>query len=163
MSKKLTGRVKNPYSKSFEAGIENLRDEIQLALQWNRPSILIAIHKSKAGQTKSQLTLEQRILDFNKKVERNRANEKNIDLIRKIKSTANRENIVFFISGFENTNNSSRDEVFRLLNMQREFFIENLIRAVFWLTKAEAEKLPHSAPDFWAFRHRTVEFAPTRD
>ncbi len=163
MRKKLTGRVKNPYSKSFEAGIENLRDEIQLALQWNRPSILIAIHKSKAGQTKSQLTLEKRIHDFNRKVEHIHANDKSIDLIRRIKTTANRENVVFFISALGNANNNSGDEVFRLLNMQREFFIENLIRAVFWLTKAEAEKLPHLAPDFWAFRHRTVEFAPTRD
>ncbi len=163
MSKDSTGHAKSLYSKSFKNGIENLRDEIQLALQWNRPSILFAIHNSKAGQTKSQRALEQGVLNLNKKVERIEVDERNIDLIRTIKETTDRENIVFFISGFENTNNVSKDDVYRLLNMHREFFVENLIRAVFWLTKEDAAKLPHLAPDFWAFRHRAVEFAPTRD
>lgn len=162
MSKDLTGHAKSLYSKSFKNGIENLRDEIQLALQWNRPSILFAIHNSIVGQTNSQRALEQGILNFNKNVKRIEVDDRSIDLIRTIIKTPDRENVVFFISGFENTNSNSKNDVYRLLNMQREFFVENLIRAVFWLTREEAEKLPHLAPDFWAFRHRAVEFAPTR-
>ncbi|MHB8776455.1 MAG: hypothetical protein ACYC6R_01650 [Anaerolineales bacterium] len=153
-------KKKNPYSKSLKVGIENLKEEIQLALQWDRPSILFAIHSSKAGLIKSKQALEKEILHLNKKVKRLEVDD---NLIRALRATTDRGNIVFFISGFEDTNDNSKDSVYRLLNMQREFFVENLIRAVFWLTKEEAGKLPHAAPDFWAFRHRVVEFAPTRD
>ncbi len=162
MNKKPADNAKKkiPYSKSLKVGIENLSDEIQLALQWNRPSILFAIHSSKAGLIKSKQALEKEILHLNKKVKRLEVDD---NLIRALRATTDRGNIVFFISGFEDTNDNSKDSVYRLLNMQREFFVENLIRAVFWLTKEEAGKLPHVAPDFWAFRHRVVEFAPTRD
>lgn len=164
MNKKPADNAKKkiPYSKSLKVGIENLSDEIQLALQWNRPSILFAIHSSKAGLIKSKQALEKEILHLNKKVKRLEVGENSMDLIRAIRATTDRGNIVFFISGFEDANNNSKDSVYRLLNMQREFFVENLIRVVFWLTKEEAGKLPHAAPDFWAFRHRVVEFAPTR-
>ena len=30
---------------------------------------------------------------------------------------------------------------------------------MFWLTLSEASNLPKFAPDFWAFRHRVIEFA----
>lgn len=143
--------------------MENLGDEIQLALRWNRPSILFAIHNSKAGQTKSQRALEEIILNLNQRVKRIEVEEGSFDLIKTIRETKNREHVVFFISGFEKTGNNAQDDVYRLLNMQREFLVENLIRSVFWFTKKEASKLPHLAPDFWAFRHRAVEFAPTRD
>ena len=162
MNKKPADNAKKkiPYSKSLKVGIENLKEEIQLALQWDRPSILFAIHSSKAGLIKSKQALEKEILHLNKKVKRLEVDD---NLIRALRATTDRGNIVFFISGFEDTNDNSKDSVYRLLNMQREFFVENLIRAVFWLTKEEAGKLPHAAPDFWAFRHRVVEFAPTRD
>lgn len=41
--------------------------------------------------------------------------------------------------------------------------MDHQLRTVFWLTEKEAFYLPRYAPDFWAFRHRTVEFMDTPD
>jgi Flp pilus assembly protein TadD len=46
--------------------------------------------------------------------------------------------------------------------MQRELFVEERVKAVLWLTTAEANNLARHAPDFWAFRHRVVEFVSQR-
>jgi tetratricopeptide (TPR) repeat protein len=40
--------------------------------------------------------------------------------------------------------------------------VERAIKAVFWLTVNEAANIPRFAPDFWAFRHRVVEFISQR-
>ena len=53
-------------------------------------------------------------------------------------------------------------QAYRALNMQRELFVENRVKAVLWLTTAEAANLARHAPDFWAFRHRVVEFVSQR-
>jgi tetratricopeptide (TPR) repeat protein len=42
--------------------------------------------------------------------------------------------------------------------MHREYFVEANIRAIFWLSKYEAKQCSRFAPDFWAFRHKVVEF-----
>jgi predicted Zn-dependent protease len=42
--------------------------------------------------------------------------------------------------------------------MHREYLIEGNIRAIFWLTKNELKQLTRFSPDFWAFRHKVVEF-----
>jgi tetratricopeptide (TPR) repeat protein len=44
------------------------------------------------------------------------------------------------------------------LNLHRETLIEQKVKAVFLLTMREASNLPSYAPDFWAFRHRVLEF-----
>ena len=46
----------------------------------------------------------------------------------------------------------------RRMSLQREYFVDRRIRIVFWLTQNEIVKLAHAAPEFWAHRHRVVEF-----
>jgi len=147
------------HSKSFREGINILTDEINLALQWQRPSILLAVHKSKLGQVKAQETLEREIVKKNGKVRRIKINDANTDVISLLCKTPNRDGIVFFVSGIEGAEKQRAGAVYRALNMHREFLVEQHIRVVFWLTELEAGNLPHHAPDFWAFRHRVVEFA----
>jgi tetratricopeptide (TPR) repeat protein len=40
--------------------------------------------------------------------------------------------------------------------------MEHRFRTIFWLTENESRNLPQFAPDFWAFRHRVIEFALDR-
>jgi tetratricopeptide (TPR) repeat protein len=47
--------------------------------------------------------------------------------------------------------------------MRREYFVDYTIRAIIWLTKGEAIELSRHAPDFWAFRHRVVDFYDPSD
>ncbi|MBI5354085.1 MAG: hypothetical protein HZB50_15695 [Chloroflexi bacterium] len=147
------------HSKSFREGISILTDEINLALQWQRPSILLTVHKSKLGQVKAQETLEREIVKKNIKVKRIKINSSNTDIISVLCRTPDRDRIVFFVSGIETAEKQKAGDVYRALNMHREFLVEQHVRVVFWLTELEAGNLPHHAPDFWAFRHRVVEFA----
>jgi hypothetical protein len=148
------------HSKSFKEGIEILMDEITLACQWQRPSILLAIHASKTEQIKAQQALEKKIVKLNKRVKLIKAASKTPDVISIMCKTTNQDEIVFYISEFENAEGVIDGKIYNGLNMHRELLVEQHVRVVFWLTELEAEKLPHRAPDFWAFRHRVVEFAP---
>ena len=150
------------HSKAFKEGLGILKDEIQLAFQWGRPSILLAVHNSKLGQIKAQQTLEKELIKTNKKVEWIQADGKTPDVIGIMCKISNRDEIVIFVSGIGNTEGLISGDVHRALNLHRELLVEQHIRVVFWLTESEAANLPHQAPDFWAFRHRVVEFASRR-
>ena len=44
------------------------------------------------------------------------------------------------------------------VSLQREYFVERQVRAVIWMTPNEISKMMHAVPDFWAYRHRVIEF-----
>jgi tetratricopeptide (TPR) repeat protein len=69
---------------------------------------------------------------------------------------------VFFVSNIDWGGGEDGKAAYRALNLYRELLVENRIKAVFWLTPNEAANLPRYAPDFWAFRHRYLEFASPR-
>jgi tetratricopeptide (TPR) repeat protein len=52
---------------------------------------------------------------------------------------------------------------YRALNIRRELLVDYQVRALFWLTRDETIELSHHAPDFWAFRHRVIEFNQPAD
>jgi len=146
------------HSRSFKEGLEILKDEIQFAFQWHRPSILLAVHKSKTSQIKAQQALEFEITKINKNVVRIKADSRSTDVISTMCRTTNNHHFVFFVSDLGRAEDVDTQKVFRALNMHRELLVEQQIRVIFWLTKLEAASLPRYAPDFWAFRHRVVEF-----
>ena len=151
---------KSSHSKSSKEGLGILTEEIELALLWNRPSILIAIHNSKTGQIDTQHSLEREIIKKGKKVEYINIESTNPDVIRIMSEASNSSHTVFFVSGIENADIATNGKVYRALNLGRELLVEKHIWVVFWLSELEAANLPRLAPDFWAFRHRAVEFAP---
>ncbi|MBI3161371.1 MAG: hypothetical protein HYZ23_02620 [Chloroflexi bacterium] len=153
---------KNFHSKSFSEGVEILADEIELARQWNRPAILLAVHASKAGQAEAQDALEREIAGHGGRVFCIAVESSAPDVIRVMSEANQPEDAVFFVSGIDNANQETDGRVYNALNLRRELLVEEKIRAVFWLTESEAAILPRLAPDFWAFRHRVVEFAPKR-
>jgi tetratricopeptide (TPR) repeat protein len=153
---------KSLHSKAFMEGINSLYDEIQLAFQWQRPSILLAIHNTTGGQLLAQQFLEKKLQKVRQTVKRFTPQKDDPDVINQICSADEPAKTVFFISSLENANQLSNGDVYRALNLHREHLVEKKIVAVFWLTELEASRLPRFAPDFWAFRHRVVEFAPQR-
>jgi len=138
--------------------INVLFDELSLAIHWDRPSILLAVYESEfvrkdveavlAGRLSS---LGQRILDFE-------VTKPDFDIPLALSRHPRHEKIVFFISGLKWGGGKGGKNSYRALNIRRELFVDYKIRAVFWLHRAEAAALPREAPDFWAFRHRVLEF-----
>jgi tetratricopeptide (TPR) repeat protein len=148
------------YSRAFKEGLQILTEELELAQQWNRPSILLAIQDSKTGRINTQQVLEQAIIKRNKQVVHITVEAANPDVIRVMSETPNSAEMVFFVSGMEIADQASDGRVYRALNIRRELLVERSICVVFWINELEASKLARLAPDFWAFRHRAVEFAP---
>ncbi len=151
------------YSKAFEQGIASLLDEIKLAFQWGRPSILVAVHKNVGpGQEKARTKLRKEIEELGKKVQHIEVSHRNLNLIESILSSPETAKTVYFVNGIGRNAEAERGDIYRALNFHREKLVENRIILVLWLAAAEAAEMPLQAPDFWAFRHRVVEFAPDR-
>lgn len=153
-----TARTRN----SFEENLEALFQELSLAVQWGRPSILLAVNKSKLGQDKAEKALENKLREHKQNIVKIEIKDKNPNVASLISQTPDPDKTIFFISHMDWGGGADGKEAYRALNMHREFFVENKIRAVFWLTMNEALNLPKHSPDFWAFRHRVIEFTHSR-
>ena len=155
------GLTGNYSSDTFDDRITTLLEEINLAIKWDRPSILLAVYSSELINNQAQEALRKQIELLNQKVTQIKVNKENFDIPWFLAQFAQHEKVVFFISGFRWGGGRSRTYAYQALNMRRELFVDEKIRLVIWLNEKEANALPHHAPDFWAFRHRVVEFFET--
>jgi len=152
-------RVQPNTVEPFEDRVDFLFRELELSIKWQRPSILFAIYSSEYVHRAAEADLEIKLVKLDQKVVRiSIDNKDNADLIVKLSELASVQNAVFFISGLRWGGIDGAD-FFIGLNNQREFFVEKQLRLVFWLTEKEVVDLANKAPDFWAFRHRVIEFA----
>ena len=151
--------IENPLIEPFEDRIDILFHELELATKWRRPSVLLAIYSSEYIRADADIALENRLHDLGQSTYHIKIkNQKSADVSLLISELANLSNVVFFIEGLRWGEGGDDRCTYRILNKSREFFIENKIRVVFWLTENEAIDLAHFAPDYWSFRHRVIEF-----
>lgn len=146
------------HNKAFDTGLDILAGEIDLALKWDRASILIAVHFSKQREAETQSALEKIITKHRQKIMYTNVSAQTPDVIREICGRDDIKETIFFVTGLGNANSLSSGRVFQALNNNRELLVESRVRIVFWLNGVELSELPRHAPDFWAFRHRVVEF-----
>lgn len=144
--------------KAVDDRLNILLDEIMLATTWSRPSILLALHKSKNYQEQTIFTLERRLAELSIEVVHITPGKDQLDILNIIRQKFTPNRNVFFVRGLGN-----QDEIYNGLNLHREMIVENQIKLIFWLTNEECISLSHRAPDFWAFRHRVVEFPSRRN
>ena len=153
-----TLRLQSKIVEPIEDRIDFLFRELELSVKWQRPSILFAIYSSEYIHTEAESDLENKLNDLDQRIIRITIdNENNSDITARLSDYSSTENTVFFISGLRWGCNNGANLYFDL-NNQREFFVEKQIRLVFWLTEKEVIDLANQAPDFWAFRHRVIEF-----
>jgi len=144
---------------SLEDRVDILFKELELAVKWQRPSILLAVYRSRYVYADAVASLENHLIDLGQKVVCfQMKNSQNPDLVSLMSAVAAGENIVFFVDGLQSKLRPDGYNVYRSLNLSRDYFVKNCIRVVFWLTENEVTSLAHFAPDYWAFRHRVVEF-----
>lgn len=145
----------------FEENISILLEELVLAGKWDRPSILLAIHKSKFGQDKAQAELQQRLNKAGQSVTHMKVDRDHSDIPHLIQA-AEAQKPVYFVSNLDWGGGPDHKDAYRALNIYREILVDHHVRLVLWLTTNEAAALARLAPDFWAFRHRVVEFTGQR-
>ncbi len=142
----------------FEDRIDFLYRELELSIKWQRPSILFAVYSSEYIHSAAEADLEYKLVKIDQKVIRISVdNKENADVIGKLADLSSVQNAIFFIHGLRWGSIDGTD-LYQDLNNQREFFVEKQLRLVFWLTEKEVVDLANKAPDFWAFRHRVIEF-----
>jgi len=152
-----SGQPQKQLSESLEEREDILFDELDLAIKWDRPSILIAVYESEFARKEIEIKLESRLSSLGQEVLHFHIDEKLFDVPMILVQNPNHERTVYFITGLKWGGGKGGNNAYRALNMRREFFVDNQMRVVLWLTKSEAAHLPRQAPDFWAFRHRVIE------
>lgn len=142
----------------FQENLSILLDEIQLATQWGKASILLTIHKSTYSQEKTKSYLRTNLEKTGFNIVELEINNFENNFIEFILQQNNMENTVFFLSNIGWGGGEDEKNGYRTLNIHRETFIIQNIKVIFFLTLNEATDLPDYAPDFWAFRHRVLKF-----
>lgn len=137
--------------------VDGLFSEIQQALRWDRPSILIVVYTSAKSRKEMQDLLSGLIEDQGQGVTEYAVSPATYDIPLILSRHPERKKTVFYVTRLNRGGGAGNRNAFRALNMRRELFVDYPTRVVFWLTRAEAKALALLAPDFWAFRHMSLE------
>ncbi len=142
----------------LQGRISLLMDELALGMQWERPCILIAIHRSETVRSAVQTLLEHSVEGRGHACWAYSVDKAHYDIPLDLLGHPQRARAVFFVHGLRWGGGRGYSNAYRALNMHREYLVDGRLRAVFWLTGGEVRQLVRFAPDFWAFRHQVVEF-----
>ncbi len=143
----------------FQDRIDILFREIELAVRWDRPSILFAIYKSDITRDEVNSVLREKLESISQKTHLIQTTFNNqFDFLDQISELPNLAQTVLIIDGFNWECGPEGVRVFQEFNKNREFFIDNNIRAVFWLFENEVSDFAANATECWVLRHRVVEF-----
>jgi tetratricopeptide (TPR) repeat protein len=144
---------------SFHERVDILFNEIELAARWNRPSILFAIYKSEAIRQKACQDLSDKLRDIGQEAYVIKTNENDpFDFLSLVSRHPNLTKTVLYIDGFTWECRSQGIGALEEFNKHREYFIDNNIRAIFWLVENEVCEFAATATECWNIRHRVVEF-----
>lgn len=142
----------------IEYRVNIVLDELSLGIQWDRPSIIVLIYRSEHIKNKVQAILAKSLVESGQIVLQYVVDNLHYDIPLDLLDHPKHRNAVFFVSGLRWGGGRGYSNAYRALNMHREYLVDGNIRAIFWLTINEGKQLPRYSPDFWAFRHRVVEF-----
>jgi tetratricopeptide (TPR) repeat protein len=156
-------REKPEKAESFEDRIDLLFEELAFAIQWQRPSILLVLYGSRYLRNTVELALENRLAKIRQQLVQFTVDERHFDVPLLLSQRPDRDFSVYSVTGLFQGGGKDSANAYRALNMRREYFVDYAIRVIIWLTKGETIELSHQAPDFWAFRHRVVEFYDSSD
>ena len=144
--------LQSELQESFQTRLERLKRELERAIRYDQPLLLLVIYASEWVRAEVERELRQALIALGQRAETVQVDKEHPDIVERILREPERQRTVFFVRGL------SYDGAHRALNLRREDFIEGRVRVLFWLTEQEAVRLVEYAPDFWAFRHRVVEF-----
>lgn len=143
----------------LEDRVDILFREIELAVKWARPSILLAVYGSEYVYEEAAAALENHLVDIGQVAVHLQFRQNDpAPILARLTSAPGQPNQVYFVSGLRWSVRRGDLTAYKALELARESVIAHCVRVVFWLTENEASDLARHAPDFWAFRHRVVEF-----
>ena len=141
---------------SFEDRMEILTQELELAIHWQRPSLMLVAYDSVYVRSDSISMLENFLMDRDQKIVWIDASDPVVNSLgfwHKILDGA--ENVVFFLDGLNDL--AYQRGFMGILSQHTYLFAEKNARLVFWLTYKEASVIAYQAPALWAGRQRLIE------
>jgi len=155
-------RITVEEAEPFEASIDVLFQELELAIRWQRPSTLFAIYDSEVVRAQAEAVLIDRISDVGHQVFHLRMlDQAGISNLEVLTNLSVPDQTVYFVDGLQQSGQEAGLNAFSTINHSSDYLVEKNLRIVFWLLESEAVDLTHYAPDCWALRHRVVEFLGT--
>ncbi len=143
---------------SFEERVNVLFRELELAIQWQRPSILFVIYCSEYARLEAALTLARQLEEAGQQIiSLSLAELSQGNLAARLASLPESAHTVIFVQGSTGLEGAEAS-LFAALDRQCDTLLDQEVRMVLWLTESETVSLARHAPDFWALRHRVVEF-----
>ena len=143
-------------SSSFEERMDILTQELELAIRWRRPAIIMVAYGSAFVRDDSISVIENFLFDHYQKIVRISAGDSTVNFLGFwLKILEDTDDIVFFLEGFSEL--EFQHNFLDILNQYAYMFAEKKARFVLWLTFKEASTISYHAPEFWARRQRLIE------
>jgi hypothetical protein len=155
MKKRMT-KVNN--SGRFDDRVNLVFDELSMGIQWDRPCLVVLFYRSEQIKETVQDMLTGKLKATGHPAISYRVDKGHFDIPLDLLGHPQHAHAVYFINGLGWGGGRGYSNAYRALNMHREYLVEGNIKAIFWLTEKEGRQLSRFAPDFWAFRHKVVEF-----
>src|SRR6266436_7366169 len=110
------------YSEPADDRLDIFFRELELAIKWQRPSILLAVYPSEAIHAEAEAALENKVISCGQKVIHIRgADGENLDLSRFISHTPEADKAIFFVDGLSRGRQRDGFDLYRALNQSREY------------------------------------------
>ncbi|HSR21816.1 MAG TPA: tetratricopeptide repeat protein [Anaerolineales bacterium] len=142
----------------FDERLEILLQELELAVKWQRPCLVLVVYSSEHVRAEVEAALRNQLVELGQKSihlsVKNRNPEEPAPFFREFKDPGHS---VFLIDGLR-WGGGNEQSPYATVSLQREYFVERQIRTLFWVTPNEMRSLMQAVPDFWAYRHRVIEF-----
>ncbi len=155
-----SGLLQQPQTNMFDEQIEIIWDELSLAIQWNRPSLLLAVYHSEYVRADAETALKNFLIERGQKVSHIQMDETPevsfISLLRKFQTA---EGHVFLING----STPEQRSFLAKLGTHKDILTRKKIRLVVWLPSKALADLAHNAPDIWECRQHVIEFMDAPD
>jgi len=143
---------------SFDERLGILMDELELAVKWQRPCLVLVVYSSEYVRADVQAALENELVDLGQKSVRLSVKDRDPDDLKSFfREFRDPAHSVFLVDGLR-WGAGNENGAYGTISLQREYLVERQVRVVFWLTANEICKLMHAVPDFWTYRHRVIEF-----
>ncbi len=143
---------------TFEERVNIILDELSLGIKWDRPCLIIAVYRSEYTKAMVQSILAKALGESGQGVLHYSVDKQHYDVPLELMEHPKHKQTVYFVGGLRWGGGRRYSNAYRALNMHREYLVDGNVRAIFWVTKNEARQLARFSPDFWAFRHKVIEF-----
>lgn len=152
------GIVQLPEKNEFDERVELLSHELELAIKWDRPVALLAVYNSENVRADAENALENFLIQQGQNIIRVQMDDtKNPSLISLLQNFPVDASDVVFVNGISQ-NFTKQTNIFIKLGNHQDILNDKKIRIVFWLTQNAITEMMRSAPDFWEYRQRIIEF-----